>query len=223
MPRPEPHIDVRRPLPNPRHERVAQLLVGGKDGEPLSKADAYIAAGYDSGSRHSAFNACGQLLKRRVNGVQARVDYLTDQVATRLLKKRLAIDQRRLRKQDDRVDEVDEKLDWLWQKATEMRPKLTSQGNVICDDQGCPIMDPANFNAALKIAELLGIDAGRFVRQSRSGKIKDDYENLDDDALQAQLIAGLEQFGLTVTPIVHGEDLPKRTAQPTEDPNSSLN
>jgi hypothetical protein len=64
----------------------------------------------------------------------------------------------------------------------------------------------------LKIAELQGVDAGMFVRQSRTGKMNEGYNDLTDDAVKTQLIAALEEYGLTV---VAAES---RVAESPEDP-----
>ncbi len=194
--------DPRLPLGSDKYERLAQNIVAGKNAqdEPMSKREAYLAAGYHPKDRATASSACSALLSRRSNGIRARVDFLRDQVTQKLVRQEIKLQERHLQKTEMRQEEVGGMLDHLWKLATHMRPKVNSSGASVLGADGEIIMEPASFSCATKIAELMGIDAGMFVRQSRSGAIQDDWNNLTDEALLAMFKAEMEKYGYDVVP-----------------------
>lgn len=206
-------IDPRCPLPNSKHEALAALLSSvDSEGHPLHRGDAYLGAGYMEGrvkDRAKASRHCAQLLKTRANGVQARADFLIDQVARSVIATRTHAVSRQMLKMEDRIQEFHDKLDVLFDLATVERPVLDRNGAILRDPldvsdehpKGRPIYEVANLSIAHKIAENLGIDAGQLVKQTRTGKLGGDFAGLDDDELDTRLNAMLAERGRMVVPL----------------------
>ncbi|MEE9386361.1 MAG: hypothetical protein V3V08_23350 [Nannocystaceae bacterium] len=207
-------IDPRRPLPNPQHEALATLLSSlDSEGHPLHKGDAYLAAGYMADrvkDRANAARNCAQMLKSLHNGVQARADFLIDQVARSVVATRTGAVSRQMLKMEDRIEEYHQKQDAIFDLATQMRPVLDRNGDQLIDRNdksdpdnpyGRPIYEAANLSVALKITQDHGIDAGQLVKQTRTGKLGGDFAGLDDDELDARLNAMLAERGRMVVPL----------------------
>ncbi len=190
---PKEPIDPRQALRNNRHELLAHLLSTGR----MKPAEAYQEAGYKPQDDKAARDCCSYLLRNLKNGVQARVDFLCDQIARKRVEKVVLLDARRLEQQDALEDEVDRMRNELWNLATTPRPKLTPSGKPVLY-AGEIVMEIPSFPAAVKLCEMNGVDAGRLVRQSRSGAMDGDYKNMTTEEIAQIYNARMEEFGLKV-------------------------
>ncbi len=199
-------IDPRKPLTFTNHEDFAQLIAFGdpETGEKLTAGDCYNRAGHQN---KRPAGAASNVLANLKNGVQARIDFLMNKRMKAMARKSIHLEERHLKNTEERKQEVDRKMNSLFDLAVTERPKLTAQGAAMKDEDGNPVREVASLEVAFKIAERMGIDAGMYVRQSRSGKIEDDWSNLCDEEIQNHLVADLAEHGLTVMTIEEKDKL----------------
>ena len=180
----------KQPHPFAPYERIVQALAAG-----VPHAKAYSDEGY---SKRTALKSCKALLATRANGVQARLDAVVERMADDIHHAELNQRIRRLETLDARQDEVNNRLDLLWQYATEKRARITPQGQKVLDENGQPILEMVSITTAEKVVTMLAIDAGLQVRQSKSGKMAEDYGDLSDERLAEVLAGQLKELGFGV-------------------------
>jgi len=201
MPRDPTEYDYSLPHPHTAYELVAQALLEGK-----TQTDAWLSAGYTPTNLKAAAVACCRALSRRSNGLQARLDYLLDEKAHRTIEQEAVFEKKRLQTTDRLQDGVYARRDELYAYATTLRIKFNPQGNPVKHKS---LITPSNPKGYVKemvnpvLAEKIlawdGVDAGLQVRQSKSGRMEEEYGDLDDKALAQVFMAKLEEFGPAMT------------------------
>lgn len=168
------------PLENPRHERFAQELAGGK-----SQIEAYEAAGY----KPSAPNACHLQAEHKVSQRVAEL------LAQRAIKAERATEKA--------VEKLALTKEWVIGRLMENAERALQRVPVL-DNEGQPTgeyrYDGAVANRAL---ELLGKHLGILIDRKEIGE-PGEFDRLSDDDLRADLAERASRLGIAV-PVRNGK------------------